>query len=344
MDRDYPVVDLEMHFETQLLLDCLKKNEGYPKFDSEKGLGYWEDSWVPNAKTGIHEQLLDLGDSRVALMDKSGIDFAQLALASPGSGFFDVETQKAIATDANNTAKAAMDRYPDRFGAYMTLAQLDVEWSLKEIDRALEMGLWGWHTQSNFGPNGYLDDPRYWPILKRCEELGMPIYIRPAVTPAKELRAFGICLAASSFGFGVDAQFCFLRLIHRGVFDEFRRLKIMLGHFGECLPFTLDRINVAYRRGYGMPAPEIGTTYSHEPSFYVKQNLWTTSCGNYQPEAMFCTRDAMGLDRVMLASDYPYDKMWLGPNMMLENVDLPEHQRRMFVFENAQKLGFAKNL
>lgn len=344
MSRDYKVIDLEMHFETPLWIESLKKNEGFPKFDPEKGLGYWEDSWIPNTKTGANEQLMDLGEGRIALMDKSGIDFAQLSLTSPGSESFDVETQKAIAEDANNVAKAAMDRYPDRLGAYMTLAPLDVEWSLKEIDRALEMGLWGWHTHSNYGPNGYLDEPRYWPLLKRCEELDMPIYIHPASTTAKELRTFGICLAAPTFGFGVDAQYCFLRMIHRGVFDEFPGLKIMLGHFGECFPFTVDRINAAYRQGYGMPVPEIGTTYDHEPGFYVKQNLWTTSSGNYQPEALFCTRDALGLDRVTMGSDYPYEKMWLGPDMMMKDVDLPEDQRRMFVYENAKKLGFAKNL
>lgn len=142
------VIDLEQHFETHLWIEALKNNAGYPRFDEEKGLGYWEESWIPNTKTGANEKLLDLGEGRLALMDKCGIDYAQLSLTSPGSESFDVETSKKIAEDANNQAAEAISKYPERFGAYMTLAPKDAEWSLKEIDRCLEMGLWGWHTHS----------------------------------------------------------------------------------------------------------------------------------------------------------------------------------------------------
>jgi len=337
------VIDLEQHFETPLWVEALKKNPGYRRFDEEKGLGYWEDSWIPNTKTGANEKLLDLGENRLRLMDECGIDYAQLSLTAPGSESFDVETSKAVSEDANNTAAAAIQKYPDRFGAFMTLAPKDPEWALKEIDRCLEMGLWGWHTHSNYG-DAYLDEKRFWPILKRCEELDMPIYLHPASTTAKELRTFGICLAAPTFGFGVDTQYCFLRMIHRGVFDAFPNLKIILGHFGETFPFTVDRINAAYRQGYGMPVLEIGGGYDHEPGYYVMKNLWTTSSGNYLKEALFCTRDVLGVDRVIMGTDYPYEIMHLGVDMMTKDVPLPEKEKEAYLYENAKALGFAKNI
>lgn len=204
------VIDLEQHFETELWVEALKNNSEYPKFDAQKGLGYWEDSWIPNTKTGANEKLLDLGEGRLRLMDECGIDYAQLSLTSPGSESFPVEVSKKIAEDANNQAAKAIEQHPDRFGAYMTLAPKDPEWSLKEIDRCLKMGLWGWHTHSNY-KDAYLDEKQFWPILERCEELDMPIYIHPAATTAKELRTFGICLAAPTFGFGVDTQYAFLQ-------------------------------------------------------------------------------------------------------------------------------------
>lgn len=337
------VIDLEQHFETPMWIEALKHNNGYPRFDDQKGLGYWEDSWIPNTKTGANEKLLDLGEGRLRLMDECGIDYAQLSLTSPGSESFPVEISKKIAEDANNKASEAIEKYPERFGAYMTLAPKDPEWSLKEIDRCLKMGLWGWHTHSNYG-DAYLDEKRFWPILERCEELDMPIYIHPAATTAKELRTFGICLAAPTFGFGVDTQYCFLRMIHRGVFDAFPNLKIILGHFGECFPFTVDRINAAYRQGYGMPLPEIGGGYEHEPGYYVKKNLWTTSSGNYLKEALYCTRDVLGMDRVTMGTDHPYEKMNLGVDMMMKDVPLTDEEKSAFLFENARKLGFGKNL
>ena len=54
-------------------------------------------------------------------------------------------------------------------------------------------------------------------------------------------------------------------MIHRGVFDAFPKLKIILGHFGEAFPFLVDRVNAAYRQGFGQPLPEIQGGYKNEP-------------------------------------------------------------------------------
>lgn len=136
----------------------------------------------------------------------------------------------------------------------------------------------------------------------------MPIYLHPTVTAAKDLREFGICLSSPIFGFGVDTQYCFLRMIHRGVFDAFPKLKVILGHFGETLPFTADRVNAAYRQGYGQPLKKIDGGYSKAPEYYIRHNLWTTSSGNYLPQALYCTRDVLGKEKVIMATDYPYEK------------------------------------
>lgn len=133
-------------------------------------------------------------------------------------------------------------------------------------------------------------------------------------------------------------------MIHRGVFDAFPKLKIILGHFGECFPFTVDRINAAYRQGYGMPLPNIEGGYEHEPGYYVKKNLWTTSSGNYLKEALYCTRDVLGMDRVTMGTDHPYEKMNLGVDMIMRDVPLTENEKRAFLYENAKALGFARNL
>jgi predicted TIM-barrel fold metal-dependent hydrolase len=170
----------------------------------------------------------------------------------------------------------------------------------------------------------------------------MPIYLHPASTTAKELRSFGICMAGPSFGFGVDVQYCFMRMIHRGVFDAFPNLKVILGHFGEAFPFLVNRVDTAYRQGFGKPSPEIGG-YEKEPSYYVKRHMWTTSSGNYLPEALYCTRDAMGMDRIIMATDYPFEDMKPGPDMILKDVpNLSEREKRAYLHDNAKALGFGR--
>ena len=337
------IIDLENHFMTPLLVDILKKRTEAPRIDPVKGLGFWEDAWFPSKGSDVFDNLFDFGEGRIKMMDECGIDFAQLSLNAPGADPYDPETSKIIAEDANNTGAAAIAKYPDRFGAFITLAPKDPDWSLKEIDRCLEMGMWGWFTHSNF-KDAYLDEKRFWPILKKCEDLDMPIYIHPASTTAKELRSFGICLAAPSLGFTVDVLWCVMRMIHRGVFDEFPKLKIILGHFGEGFPFFLDRVNAAYRQGFGMPNPEIGDGYKHEPGYYLKNSLWTTSSGNYLPQALYCTRDALGKDRIIMATDYPYEKINLGVDFIVNDASLPGEEKEAYLYDNAKALGFAKNL
>lgn len=338
------VIDIENHFVTHLWIETLKNNKNYPKFDDKKGLGYYDDSWMPVTDSGTSDKLLDLGEDRLKLMDKVGIDYAHLSLTAPGAESFDVETSKKVAKDANDTIAKAVKKYPDRIGGFITLAPKDPEWSVKEIERCVnELGLWGWHTHSNYG-DSYLDEKRYWPILKKCEELGMPIYLHPTVTAAKDLREFGICLSSPTFGFGVDTQYCFLRMIHRGVFDAFPKLKVILGHFGETLPFTADRVNAAYRQGYGQPLKKIDGGYSKAPEYYIRHNLWTTSSGNYLPQALYCTRDVLGKEKVIMATDYPYEKIELGVDMIVNDNSLPDEEKELYLCDNAKALGFGKNI
>lgn len=336
------VIDLENHFSTELWMETLKTNKGYPKFDEQRGLGFWEDCWIPITSLDISRKLLDLGEGRIKELDRAGVDYAHLSLNSPGAESFDVESSKLVARDANEAAAKAVSKYPKRLGAFMTLAPKDVDWSVKEMDRCInELGLWGWQTHSNYR-DAYLDEKRFWPILEKCEKADMPIYIHPVAPAAKELRSFGICLSAPAFGFGVDTQFCFLRMIHRGVFDAFPNLKVILGHLGETLPFAADRVNAAYRQGFGQPDPELGGGYIHEPGFYVKNNLWTTSSGNYLPEALYCTRDVLGKNRIMMASDYPYDKIQPGVDMIAGNHLLPASEKELYLYNNAKTLGFGQ--
>ena len=348
MTKKYKTIDLEHHYETELYLrECNKV--GFDVMDEEAARS-WKGN--PDLKP-IHpsspyldgenfdEVLLELSEGRLARMDKAGVDFAQISLTSPGAEFFDGETARNIASNSNDVLAAAIKEHPDRFGGYITLAVKDPEWSIDEIDRAVELGLWGWFTQSNFN-GSYLDERKYWPILEKCEKMNMPIYIHPT-GPIMEKHEFGVCLEGPSLGFTVDTARCFMRMIHRGVFDAFPKLKIILGHMAEGFGFFKDRVNSAYRQDYGQPAPEVGH-YDHEPSYYIEQNLWCTTSGNYLPEALYCTKNTLGIDRLTLGSDYAMEDFNLCVPFVTEDPKLTDEEKEAICFKNAQALGFGKNL
>ena len=132
----------------------------------------------------------------------------------------------------------------------------------------------------------------------------------------------------------------FLRMIVRGVFDAFPKLKIIMGHYGEALPFLVDRVDRAYMQDHSRPFPEIGPGSKQWASYYLKRNLYVTTSGNYLPAAFFCTRDGLGMEKIMLGTDYPYENMTECVGF-LDSLPLSEDERAKLYETNATALGFA---
>ncbi len=329
-------IDLENHFITPAWLEALRNNKGYPTVDPQRGLGFAEDAWMPLA---VEPKLADLADYRLGLMDEAGVDYAVLSVTSPGAEQFPIEVGKSVARDANDFLAGVMKKYPDRFGGFASLAPKDAEWSAAELERCVkELGFSGWNTHSNFG-DSYLDDERYRPILAKAQELDIPIYLHPAVPMIKELREFGMVLSGPTLGFGTDVTYCFMRMIVRGVFDELPDLKIIMGHLGEALPFLLDRVDRAWMQNHCTPNAEIGDGCQLPASYYLKRHLWVTTSGNYLPAALYCTRDSIGMDRILLGTDFPYENM---KDCMdyLRSVPLTDDEAYALFEGNARALGF----
>jgi len=312
------VIDVEHHFVTPLYTETLRANKTAPRAEDGKGVAYFEDTWVPTPPAGPGRKLADMGEGRIREMDEAGIDLAMLSLTAPGVEPFEPAVSTRVARDANDRLAEYVAAYPDRLDGWATVPVRDHEESVKELERCVnELGFKGWHTHSNFG-DSYLDEKRYWPLLAKVEELGVPIYLHPTAPMIPELRTFGYCLAGPTFGFGVEVMYVFLRMIHRGVFDEFPKLKIILGHFGEAIPFLLDRVDTAYRQGYSNPRPEVGPGSAEPASYYVRKHLWVTSSGNYLPAAFHCTREALGVDKMLLGTDYPFEQLSTGVDFLRE--------------------------
>jgi predicted TIM-barrel fold metal-dependent hydrolase len=283
-------------------------------------------------------KLLDLDAGRLAEMDAAGVDVAVLSLTAPGCEQLSAEVGPRVARQANDALAEAVARHPDRFAGYAALYPKDVDGAARELERCVtELGLKGWKTHSNFG-DSFLDEPRYRPLLAKAEELDVPIYLHPAAPMIPELRTYGLALAGAAFGFGVETATAMVRLILSGAFDEFPRLRVILGHYGEALPFSLQRIDHPFVRPYikavGAAVPDL----KHPPSHYLKTNMWVSTSGNYLPAAYHCTREALGIERIVLGTDHPYEDMQ-ECMAFLRGLDLPPDEQAAIYETNAPALG-----
>lgn len=301
-------IDFEAHFYTDNYVDAMYKRDNPPCYRDEadgRRLRYNPEIGQPFADTLLN-RLVDLGEKRIQKMDECNIDIAILSLSAPGIEQFETAKGTELAKNSNDILYEVTKEYPDRIMGYAALAPNDPQEAIKELERAIvELGFKGWNTHSNFG-NTMIDDPKYHPILQKAEELGVPVYLHPTVPAFKEAHGYGFALAGAPFGFGIDTALSALRLIYSGIFDRCPDLKIILGHLGEGLPFLFKRMDWAYVRPFD---PKARPKLDKKPSEYLLDNFFITTSGNYYQPAFSCAYEAMGVDRILLGTDYPYEDM-----------------------------------
>jgi 2,3-dihydroxybenzoate decarboxylase len=151
----------------------------------------------------------------------------------------------------------------------------------------------------------FFDDQKFWPIFERAQALDTPVYIHPgrphpAVSDVylKDYAPHYPSLFNAGWGFTVDTATTAIRLILSGLFESCPRLKIILGHLGEGLPFLLHRINENLSRDHGQSADWFRETF--------RRHFWLTTSGNFSTPAFLCSMLEMGADRLMFAIDWPF--------------------------------------
>jgi predicted TIM-barrel fold metal-dependent hydrolase len=333
-------IDFENHFATTAWVDALYGNKSYPRLADDKETGQtflWYDSEVAQPFGRMLPKLLDLGQGRIDDMDAAGVDVAVLSLTAPCVEQFEPAVGAKVAADANDAVAEAVRRYPDRFVGFTALAPKDTPTAVAELERTVkELSFKGWITHSNFG-DGYLDDKTYWPILAKAEELGVPIYVHPTVPMISAMKTYGMNMAGASFGFGSETALVMMRLIVAGVFDAFPRLRIILGHLGEGLPFMMNRVDRPYLQGHVTSHPR-AAALKQTPSYYLRNNMTVSTSGNYLPAAFKCTVEALGIEQVVLGTDHPYESI----SQCIEFLDgqrMSVAERESVYEGNASRLG-----
>ena len=283
----------------------LERGEGGPGFHSL--IGHYLTSESDRAKFVV-SRLADAADLRLADMDAAGVDHAVLSLTSPGTNSLEPALGTKMAAVANDRMAEVCAAYPARFSGLAALGFEEPENAIKELDRAIDqLGLKGVVCNSHIRGR-YLSDPFFWPILEAIEARGVPMYLHPQTpndTMISTLRESG--LDGAIFGFAIETSMHALKIITSGVLDHFPRLRIVLGHLGEALPFWLYRLDYMHKGQVASKRYEAIKPLQLAPSDYLKRNFWYTTSGMPWGPTIDYVRSVVGADRVMYAMDYPYE-------------------------------------
>jgi 2,3-dihydroxybenzoate decarboxylase len=283
----------------------------------------------------IRERLDDVGDLRLREMDEGGIDVQVLSHGAPSTQRMDPEMAIRMARGANDRLKAIIDGKPERFAGFAALPTPDPKAAAEELERAVtQLGLKG--AMVHGLTNGvFFDDKRFWPICERAQELDVPIYLHPATPhPTVTELYYGDYVKdfpqinTAGWGFTVETATQAIRMVLSGVFDAYPRLKIILGHLGEGLPFSLWRIDHSFSRPGNAPMAFRDAFCEH---------FWITTSGNFSTPAVLCSMMEMGIDRILFSIDYPFVENSPGTEWMA-SIPLSSEDRNKILHGNVQRL------
>ena len=282
----------------------------------------------------LHSRLLDLGEERIAHMDEVGIDLQVISITSPGVQVFAPDLATALAAQANDRLADAVRRYPTRFAGLGAVAPQQPEAAAEEIARCRKLGLRGLLINSHT-MGQYLDEPRFAPLLAAAEAEDMPIYLHPREpAPAMIGPYLDHGLYFATWGFMAETALHALRLIMSGAFDRHPKLKIILGHMGEGLPFWLQRIDNRHLLQRRIGAVK---TLPRLPSEYFLDHFVITTAGVTFMPALRLSLDVLGVERILFAADYPYEDDAEAVAFM-DNAPITDAERRAIYSENATAL------
>src|SRR5882672_12888015 len=201
------------------------------------------------------EQLHDLGDLRLKEMDEAGVDMQIISHGAPSAQKLSGDDAVALVRRVNDRLAAAIAKHPTRFAGFATLPTSDPVAAADELERTVtKLGFKG--AMIHGLTNGlFIDDPRFWPIFERAAALDVPLYMHPSIPDPRVIEVYYKdyvekfpTILRAAWGFTVETATQGVRLVLSGVFDSYPRLKIIVGHLGEGLPFSLWRIDMALQR------------------------------------------------------------------------------------------------
>ena len=324
-DQDLPFIGVEETYSTPELMALNSINQDHIDYLTEIGLA-------------------DVGKARVDLMNQAGLNVAILSAHTPSVQNVPGQDGIDFAYRLNKgLVDGPMAAHPGRFQAFATLPLQSPEAAADELERAVrEDGFVGALTNGHI-TGKYLDHPDFEPVLARAEALGVPIYLHPGypvdevfdvyyrtTRPEYTAEFQDYIFSGSGLGWHQEVLIQTVRMMIYGVFDRFPKLKIIVGHMGEGLPFYYERIvndlGGATENALKKPLGQ-----------YFQDNFWFTTSAFFQDDLLHLLLKNISVDRLMFATDYPFADMKQGTDWF-RGVDLPREDKEKIAFRNAEKL------
>lgn len=326
--------DLEAHIYPPEYIDTLEKFQTYPRArrDSQGHPLLEYTSSIIGMPYSAIRRLVEPVSTRLKLMDSLDIEAQLLSTAIPGAYAGTAVESVKLARNCNNYIHSVLKEHTGRFFGLATLPILDLSESLNELERVMtDLEFSG----VEFLPSceaKFLDSPAYWKIYERMQDLGatMRVHSAPPYSLKDEfVKDYG--LWGPSFGFTVEAALAILRLIFSGMLEQFPKLKILILHLGEALPYLFNRLDRGYKTNEGRSTFKNLHKLPHE---YLR-DLYVDTGGVQSPASLECAVSVLDPNKLVFGSDFPFEDL-LTEVDFIRNSSLQPSLKKSIMIDNCR--------
>ncbi|RZF60667.1 amidohydrolase [Sphingomonas populi] len=295
-----PVIDLHCHVHTPeveaLVAGRPEKAAAITRSLAEQG----PESSRHNAAHLLPDctaRMSDIG-RRLSEMDGMGVD-VQVLSPSPGQYYYwaDFDLAAEIVRLQNTHIARLVADHPKRLLGLGGVALQHPALAVEQLDHAVRhLGLRGVEISTLIDGRD-LDDPEFEAFWQRAEELAAVVFIHPLGTSlGSRLDRFYL---SNIIGQPLETTIALSKLIFSGVLDRRPGLKLLAAHGGGYLPTYAARSDHAWANrpdSHAMARPL---------SDYLRQIHFDILL--YKPEAVAALAAVVGVDRLVIGTDYPFD-------------------------------------
>ena len=303
MSDDRPrLVDIHSHSYPRWYIEMLKERSEIPRVtgsgDDERFVIFPEEDQPTSGGRGMTDDYWSI-ETKLAFMDRHGIDVTVLSLGNPWMEPFAAEVSLAATRRLNDEFATLGERTDGRIRGMGVLPAGGIDDAVTVIDEiAAERRLRGIVTGTHIC--GYsFDDASLDPVWAALERTRLPLLVHPHHGSAMdELGGFGHALPVA-LGFPIETTVALTRLLFAGVMHRYPELRLVGSHGGGTLPYLVGRLDAGWRSDASlkdrMPTP---------PSDVVARLFLDAVL--YHPRALHAAEDLVGVEHLAFGTDHPF--------------------------------------
>ncbi|GAA0907076.1 amidohydrolase [Luteibacter anthropi] len=226
-------------------------------------------------------------------------------------------------THLNDDMAAVCETHRRHYAGIGTVPLQSPDLAIRELERCIdELGLQGVQIGSHCNAWN-LDAPELFPFFEAAADLGAAVLVHPwDMMGTDTMPKYWLPWLV---GMPAEQSRAACALIFGGVLERLPSLRVMLAHGGGSFPYSIGRIE----HGFRMRPDLVATDNARNPREYLSRFFYD-SCV-HDDAALRYLLSAVGNDRVMLGTDYPFPLGEQEPGSGIEALGLDDTARaRLF--------------